>query len=206
MIRLTIALCVLTLTGCGHSPTAPTAAAPAAAMAALSDPRYDASFFASFAGGRTRRPSLTVYIADTDDKHNAVPAETVTQATDAAVTLQAAIGLPVDVRSMRGVDIRAILAGLSVQFLWTAETGVATGGHVTAYLPGVAFVHYRAVTYDVCGGLAKTVVRHELMHAMGFSHTDDPQEVMYPELRFCDRLPSAREIYHARVALGMGER
>ena len=45
------------------------------------------------------------------------------------------------------------------------------------------------------------VVKHELGHAFGYYHTDDPSDVMF-ELATggCDKNPSARERYHAEIA------
>jgi hypothetical protein len=46
----------------------------------------------------------------------------------------------------------------------------------------------------------QAVVRHEFGHAMGYFHTDSPQDVMYRVANQCDTPLSAREAYHAAVA------
>ena len=44
-------------------------------------------------------------------------------------------------------------------------------------------------------------VKHELGHALGFRHTDSPNDLMSTGNNSpCDQQPSAREIYHAAVA------
>jgi carboxypeptidase family protein len=51
-------------------------------------------------------------------------------------------------------------------------------------------------------GFARTVIRHELGHAMGFWHTDSANDVMFVRLSYstCDVGLSARERYHAAIA------
>jgi hypothetical protein len=45
------------------------------------------------------------------------------------------------------------------------------------------------------------LVRHELGHAFGFWHTDQPGDIMYGQSSLgCDGMPSAREQYHAAIA------
>lgn len=43
-------------------------------------------------------------------------------------------------------------------------------------------------------------VKHELGHVLGFWHTDNRDDLMYPNFRQCDLQPSDREKYHAAVA------
>ena len=43
-------------------------------------------------------------------------------------------------------------------------------------------------------------VKHELGHVLGFWHTADKNDLMYPVVRQCDTQPSEREKYHAAVA------
>ena len=197
---ISLALLGVSAVGCSGNPTAPTADTSASA-AFKTDARYDAAFFASFVSSTSRRPqSLAIFIGDTDDQKQPVPAETIESARQAAASLQTAIGIPVDVRPLAGANAADVIKAITVRFVAVADQ--TRGGFVSPFVPGVASVNYQAVTYDECGGLAKTVVRHELMHAMGFAHTDDRADLMFPELLRCDILPSPREQFHARGALG----
>jgi len=55
-----------------------------------------------------------------------------------------------------------------------------------------------------CSGVSAmraSTVRHELGHAMGFYHTTDTSDVMYPRAKTaCDALPTARERLEAAIA------
>ena len=193
-------LVLLSAVGCGHAlPTAPSAVL--ADTRFTSDPRYDAGFYASFATRVQSRPkTLTVYISTMDHLKQPIPVETLEQVRDAVVSLQTVLGLPIDVRNMDTAKPIDVINGISILFQATAPGSTNVGGFVHQFLQGMATINYQAITFDACGGIAKTVVRHEILHAMGFDHTDHPHELMFPEVRYCDRLPSPRELFHIRAA------
>lgn len=69
------------------------------------------------------------------------------------------------------------------------------GGHISFWVP----------TGFTCGcsangGIRESTITHEVGHALGFWHTDSPEDVMYPFDFSCQHQPSARELLHAAVA------
>jgi Matrixin len=109
----------------------------------------------------------------------------------------------------RGTSTRLGVAGwITVQ--WSAEVitlpsgGNKCGDAVVGTNPGTINIYYRGEGHCRCPGLSEAsprMVSHELGHALGFWHTDNTRDVMYPTYQSnCDPQPSERERYHAAIA------
>jgi hypothetical protein len=69
-------------------------------------------------------------------------------------------------------------------------------------LSGGSITFYPNTPNCGCGGyqVRPTAVRHEVGHSLGFFHTQDTVDVMYPIANQCDIPITARERYHAAIA------
>ena len=104
----------------------------------------------------------------------------------------------------RGTGTREKVNGwLTVKWATVAVAGSC--GRSTVGIDG-GFIEFNDLGACGCGTSSRVyprVVRHELGHAMGYYHTDHPDDVMYGRAiaaEACDVQPSARERFHARYA------
>lgn len=101
---------------------------------------------------------------------------------------------------LRGTDTREGQTGwITVKWPATAERAPACGRSEVAVDGGWIELNYK-VTSCACNGSAirPRTVRHELGHALGYWHTDSPNDLMSGLQVFgCDAQPSARELQAA---------
>jgi hypothetical protein len=103
----------------------------------------------------------------------------------------------------RGTSTREGQSGwLTVK--WVNLDGVAFCGASPVGLDGgvIQFNYLRATCSCAGSRISPRTARHELGHAFGYWHTDGNADVMSSSGSFggCTAVPSAREVYHARIA------
>jgi hypothetical protein len=102
----------------------------------------------------------------------------------------------------RGTGTKAGAAGwLTVRWFSTNVGNICARSNVGVD-GGVIEMNYLVGGSCSCNGakIRPRTARHELGHAFGYYHTDNPLDVMYGGALGCDATPSAREQYHATLA------
>ena len=104
----------------------------------------------------------------------------------------------------RGSGTRETAAGW-ITVKWSSDPPSGSCGRSTVGVDG-GYIELNVSGACSCGMTTRVyprLIRHELGHAMGYYHTDHPDDVMYGRSitsAQCDALPSERERLHARLA------
>lgn len=210
--RLCLLVVGVALLAACSSPTSPTPIAPSVSVPPVTvtppvdDPRLDRAFYRQLVHNAFERPGLTplarwtraplVYLRTIDEAGNAVDPRLLDQTAAAIInTTSQWTGGHFGVAGLeRGRDTREGHAGwLTVK--WTTTGVCGTVDRVGTEGNAIAMNHRRPEC--TCGPL---VVKHELGHAMGFYHTDSPNDLMTATFTGCDKALSPREVYHAERA------
>jgi hypothetical protein len=102
----------------------------------------------------------------------------------------------------RGMSTREATPGW-ITVTWSGDPPAGSCGRSTVGIDG-GFIELNVSSPCSCGlstGVYPRLVRHELGHAIGYYHTDHPDDVMYGRsitTAQCDTRPSERERRHAR--------
>jgi hypothetical protein len=197
------------LTGAGILPRTVTLAASSArdvtidaiALGGAFDPRFYSQLVRNTLDGSaeplrrwTRNPSLYLQTgtdARTLDQTEAIIREMVPQWTAGRLTVADVVRGTSTMEGQPGwITVRWGL--MAMTRCGTADVGLEGG-----------MIEFDPVTPGCsCPGftIRPSVIRHEVGHALGFYHTNDPTDLMFVVSNQCDKPITARESYHAAIA------
>lgn len=200
--RALLLLAVVLLAGCIHTPPVST------------DPRFDPAFYRLFALQPTgyfhgQPANVQIVVAPVDDAGEAIP-DDLLQRTVSALHASAPVWMGGTAQPRVSVGDVSTQPSIRVQWAHDANS-IGACGQTDAVGGRLITLYYRQGGNCGCFGEGHTpiTVIHELGHAMGYSHTGEPQDVMsgigaFPQYGGCETPISAREQFHAQVAYQHG--
>ena len=179
----------------------------------LDDPRFDRAFYRQFALNGYEAPTALqplrrlqdaprIYLRTVDDAGRAIDAATLN---DTAAALEQTAGKLTGVFGLagleRGTETRQGQRGW-ITVRWSDQPSPDQFCGYGLYAGDLITLYPRTPGCRCAGGPAVRLktVKHELGHVLGFYHTDAPTDLMFSGGQACDKEPSEREIFHARVA------
>jgi hypothetical protein len=221
LLKSLLAASAVSLCACSSapSPAAPTAVTPVTPDSVSLTAGFEADFFRAFlqngfeAPGqlepvRLLRGPFRIYLRTHDNSGREVDALTLDVAQriliEGATTWSGGTFGVTEV--VRGAGTREKVPGW-ITVRWTAAPMVDRCGRSTVGVDG-GYIELDISGACSCGspsGVYARLIRHELGHAMGYYHTDSPDDVMYGKSipsTACNVTPSSRERLHAKLAHG----
>ena len=175
----------------------------------LTDPRYSADFYGQMALGtlvggpyplRRQTQPPRIYLRTIDDAGKAIDAFTLNETAAALINTAGKLTGVFGLAGLeQGTGTREGQAGW-ITVRWSAQPSQYCG---FGYYAGDLMILYPQTAGCRCSGgpqVRLKTVKHELGHVLGFYHTDSPDDLMFQGGSACDRDPSPREVFHARVA------
>lgn len=180
----------------------------------LSDARFSLTFYRQFALGsldnadprplRRHSQAPRIYLRTVDDGGTPIDAGSLDAIASALENTAGSLTGRFGVQGIdRGTDTRQGVAGW-ITVRWSNVANPNACGQAT--VGGDLITLFPRTSGCRCGGgpaVSLSTIKHELGHALGYWHTDNTADLMYPTFNACDKNPSAREVFHAQVAYSM---